>query len=65
MAASKEMGAEAVVELQGEAAVRDAVGGLQGRFEDEICVEEAEEGRVAAVVEAEAADEAGIETRWC
>jgi hypothetical protein len=60
VAASKKPEAEAVVELQGEAALRDTIGGLQGRCEDEIHVEEAEEGRVAAVVDAESADEAGV-----
>jgi hypothetical protein len=41
-----------VVEVQGEAPRRDAIGGLQGRFEAEVVqthVEETEEGRVAEV----------------
>jgi hypothetical protein len=64
MATSKGYGAVVVVAvtLQGEAPGRDAIGGLQGRTEGttSVLVEEAEEGRIAAVPEAEAAKEAGV-----
>jgi hypothetical protein len=63
MATSKGYGAVVVVvTLQGEAPGRDAIGGLQGRKEGTTSVlfEEAEEGRIAAVPEAEAAEEAGV-----
>ena len=56
---------ESLVELQGESPDRDTIGGLQSRYEREawafrIRVEETEVGRVAAVVEAEAAEEAEV-----
>jgi hypothetical protein len=63
MATSKGHGAVVVVvTLQGEAPGRDAIGGLQGRTEGttSVLVEESEEGRIAAVPEAEAAEEAGV-----
>ena len=62
MAASKETEAVAVVGLQGEAAGRDTIGGLQGRSEGVVIPveEETEEGRVTAVVDAEAAEEGGV-----
>jgi hypothetical protein len=63
MAAAGEPEAVAVVELQGEAPGRDAIWGLQRRFEAQalgIHVEETEKGRVAAVAEAEALEEFGI-----
>jgi hypothetical protein len=46
----------------GEAPERDAIGGIQGWLEGEVAVriEEAEEGRVSAVVEAESAEKAGV-----
>ena len=51
-----------VLLLQGEAPGRDTVGGLQSRYEAfvDVSVEETEEGRVAAVVAAEAAEEARL-----
>jgi hypothetical protein len=47
---------------QAEAPGRDAIGSIQSGSEGfaAISFEEAEEGRVAAVVEAEAADESGV-----
>jgi hypothetical protein len=63
MATSKGHGAvEVVVTLQGEAPARNTIGGLQSRCEGQIVisVEETEEGRVAAVAEAETAGEAGV-----
>ena len=60
MAASKDHDGAAGVDGKGEAGLRDAIGGLQRRFEMdgvESLDEAAEEGRVAAVVLAEAADE--------
>jgi hypothetical protein len=58
MAASKGPG---VAGGEDKAAFWDAIGGIQGRLEEvaAIIVEVAEEGRVVAVVCAEAADEAG------
>jgi hypothetical protein len=63
MAASE--GHEAVLggDREGEAAFRDAIGGLHGRQEEafaHLSDEAAEEGRIAAVVCAEAAGEAGV-----
>jgi hypothetical protein len=62
MAASKGTEAVAVAELQGEAAGRDSVRGLESRYKGVALVsfEEPEEGRAAAVVAAEAAEEAGV-----
>jgi hypothetical protein len=55
---------EAVVDArgQGEAPGMNTVGGLQSRYEGQIfrSFEETEEWQVAAVVEAEAAGEAGV-----
>ena len=58
-----ETGLVAIVELQGEGVVRDTIRGLHGWYEQdlvEITVEETKEGRVAAVVEAEAAEESRV-----
>jgi hypothetical protein len=65
MAASKGPEAVAVAALQGEAAGRDSVRGLESRYKGVavVSVEEPEEGRaaaVAAVVAAEAVEEAGV-----
>jgi hypothetical protein len=61
MAASKEQ--EATTNLQGEACKWHTIGGLHGRYEREATIffdKETEEGGVAAVVEAKAADESGV-----
>jgi hypothetical protein len=61
MAASEELGAEAAVRQHGEAAGRDAVGGIHGRLEVDAVktlAEEAEEGR--RVVAPETAGEARV-----
>jgi hypothetical protein len=62
MAASKGPEAVAAARLQGEAAGRDSVRGLESRYKGVALVsyEEPEEGRAAAVVAAEAAEEAGL-----
>ena len=62
MAASEGIEAVAMDVMQGEAPGRDTIGGLQSRLEGitPIPIEETEEGRLAAVAEAEAAEEAGV-----
>ena len=66
MAAVEEPVAVAVVELQREAPDGDTVGGLQSWYEGDpagrnhFLKEEAEEGRVAAVMAAESAEESGV-----
>uniref|UniRef100_A0A8R7UNC8 Uncharacterized protein n=1 Tax=Triticum urartu TaxID=4572 RepID=A0A8R7UNC8_TRIUA len=53
----------AVLELQGEALGRETIGGLQCGYEVEAArthVEEADEGRVAAVAAAEPTDESWV-----
>jgi hypothetical protein len=63
MAASDQPKAEAViavVELQGEASLRDTIGGLQGWCEDEVSVEEAKERSLPKVVDAKSTEEAGV-----
>ena len=62
MAASEGDEVVAVIALKGEGPERDTVGGIQSGLEGEAIesVEEAEERRVAAVAEAEAAPESGV-----
>jgi hypothetical protein len=62
VAASQGDESVAAVAGPGEAPERDAIGGIQGWLEGEatVRVEEAEEGRVLAVVEAESAEKAGV-----
>jgi hypothetical protein len=63
MAASADIELVAVVDLQGEAPGGHTVGGVESRYEGKAGAydEAAKEGRVATVVEAEAAGEAGVE----
>ena len=60
MAAVEEIEAADITPRQGEASARDTIGGHESRREGgfaKSCVEETEEGRVATVVDAEAAEE--------
>ncbi|KQJ86686.1 hypothetical protein BRADI_4g07142v3 [Brachypodium distachyon] len=66
MAASKALEGVPMVKLQGEAPIGDAIGGIQSRHEgytlstEVLHYESEESGRVAVVVEAEAAGEAKV-----
>jgi uncharacterized protein with PIN domain len=63
MAAAKGQEAVTNVDREGKTALGDPIGGVQDRLEAEVMTisdEEAKEGRVAAVVYAEAAGEAGV-----
>ena len=65
MAAFEEQRAVTTVDVEGEAAWRDAIGGLKGGLEVDFAIifnKAANEGRVAAVVCEEAAGEAA--GRW-